>query len=218
MQKMEVFSLKRQPEKRAVYSEIRSEGEGDEKKVAGAGIVYNKWEEFWPGYKERIMKGAVQIADEVKSFFNHEPSMVLSTTESNPPLELKDGDKAFEYVSPIPPTTYGKDLEINLARKNVKGSSFSFFVPEDGDKRWREDGVVYREIRKLTLLEVGPVTNPAYLKTSAGLRSAEDVYKEFLAAESQEDEVARKVEAKRKAGQEAEMRERDLQILDAEVS
>ena len=207
------------PEKRAIFSEIRSEGDGEERKVVGAGIVYNKWEEFWPGYKERIMRGAVQMAGEVKSFFNHDSNKVLSTTESDPPLELKDGDKTLEYVSPIPPTTYGKDLEINLARKNVKGSSFAFSVPEDGDKRWKEEGVVYREIRKLDLYEIGPVTNPAYLKTSANLRTAEDIYKEFLASEARVSEEAREEEEAQKAGRlAAERRNRELQLLEAEVS
>ncbi len=207
-------------ELRHITSEVRSDGEGDERKVTGVGIIYDKWEEIYPGYKERIMKGSVKRDKVVKSFFNHNPSNVLSTTRSDPPLELEDTDKGLRFTSPIPPTSYGEDLQVNLSRRNVEGSSFAFSVPEDGDKRWEEDGIFHREIKKLNLYEIGPVTDPAYLKTSANLRSAEDIHNEFLAMKSQEDEVAK--EAKREACQEEakrryRKRERDLLLLENEV-
>ena len=206
-------------ELRHIITEVRSEGEDEGKKAAGVGIVYDEWTEIWPGYKERIKKGAVTRDAVVKSFFNHDPSQVLSTTESTPALELKDTSKGLEYISPIPPTSYGKDLEVNLERGNVKGSSFTFDVPEDGDKRWEEDGIFHRDIKKINLYEIGPVTDPAYIKTSANLRSAEDVYKEFLASKSQADEEARKTQEKeqRAASQAEAERERELKILEYEV-
>lgn len=188
--------------------EVRSDGDDGEKKAVGMGIVYDTWTELFPGYKERIMPGAVKRDKIVKSFFNHDPSMVLSTTKSKPPLELNDTDKGLEFISPIPPTSYGNDLMINLERGNVKGASFAFSVPDDGQKRWEEDGVYYREIRKLTLYEIGPVTDPAYMSTSANLRSAEDVHKEFLAAKAQESAEAR-------AAEEAAEEERQKQELAA---
>ena len=170
-------------EKRAFTAEIRSAGEGEDKKVSGIGVIYDKWTELWPGYKERINKGAVHLAEEVKSYFNHDPSRVLSTISSTPPLELKDTDNGLEYDSPIPPTSYGKDLEINLERGNVKGSSFAFDVDEQ--KRWDDDnGVHHREIKKLTLYEIGPVTNPAFVQTTANLNSAKEAVREWRAAQT----------------------------------
>lgn len=167
-------------ETRALVTEVRASGDDAGKKVSGLGIVYDKWEELWPGYRERILKGAVKRADTVKSFFNHDPGMVLSTLESNPPLELKDTDAGLEYVSPIPPTSYGKDLEVNLERGNVKGSSFAFSIPRGGDKWWEDDaGVTYREIKNLTLYEIGPVTDPAYVRTTANLRSTREAMEEW---------------------------------------
>lgn len=162
-------------EKRAFITEIRSDV-GDEPKVTGMGIVYDEWTEIWPGYKEKISRGAVQRADTVKSFFNHDPDHVLSTLDSNPALELNDTERGLEYVSPIPPTSYGNDLKINLERGNVKGSSFAFDVPADGEKLTRDEhGVIYRDITKLTLYEVGPVTNPAYIQTTANMRSRDEL-------------------------------------------
>lgn len=171
-------------EKRAFIAEIRSAGEGEDKKVAGVGIVYDAWTELWPGYKERINKGAVKWANEVKSCFNHNPSMILSTNKSNPPLELRDMETGLEYTSPIPPTTYGKDLEVNLERGNVRGSSFAFGVPKNGDRIWENDeGVMHREIKELILYEIGPVTDPAYIQTTAAVRSAREAIAEWRAAQ-----------------------------------
>lgn len=162
-------------EQRAFITEIRSDG-SDEPTVAGLGIVYDQWTEIWPGYMERISRGSVKNAGTVKSFFNHDPAMVLSTLESDPALVLRDTDQGLEYVSPIPPTTYGNDLKINLQRKNVRGSSFAFDVVKDKLTRDDQD-IVYRDIKELTLYEVGPVTNPAYIQTTASVRSRDEIEK-----------------------------------------
>ena len=192
-------------EVRANLAQARAAGDDENKSVSGLGIVYDQWMELWPGYKERINKGAVQLAETVKSFFNHNPSNVLSTLESTPPLELSDGDEGMEYTSPIPPTSYGRDLEVNLERGNVKGSSFAFAVPQGGDKMWEDnDGVVHREIRNLTLFEIGPVTDPAFIQTSAALRSAEKAVEEFRANQPSPEPVLR------------EIRRRKLRLLEIE--
>ena len=165
--------------------EIRSsEGESDQKYVSGIGVVYNREVEIWDGYKESIRSGAFEGAlssgKEIKSFFNHRADFVLSTTKSDPKLEVEDTPNGLRFKSPIPPTSYGEDLKINLERKNVRGASFSFSVPEDGDIVTRDEkGVYHREIIKADIYEVGPVTNPAYPQTKVGLRSKEDVLKEM---------------------------------------
>jgi len=165
--------------------EIRASGESQEQRfVSGVGIVYNKEVEIWPGFREKIRNGAfsdtLKSGAEVKSFFNHDPNQVLATTKSNPALTIEDTDKGMRFEAPIPPTTYGKDLEINLDRKNVRGASFSFSVDDEGDIVTRDEkGVYHREIVKATIYEIGPVTNPAYPQTKVGLRSAEESYNEI---------------------------------------
>ncbi len=166
-------------EVRALRADITAPGGEDTKTVSGIGIVYDQWTELFPGFRERINKGAAQPAGIVKSYYNHDPSMVLSTIESDPPLELKETDQGVEFTSPIPPTSYGRDLEVNLERRNVKGASFAFSVPKGGDRMWEDDeGVMHREIRELHYYEVGPVTDPAYLQTTAASRSAQEVLQE----------------------------------------
>ena len=185
-------------EVRALFAEARAAGDGDDKNVAGVGIIYDTWTEIWPGYRERINKGAVRLADTVKSYFNHDPSKVLSTSDSSPALSLDDQDDGLAYTSPIPPTSYGNDLRVNLERGNVRGSSFAFDIPKGGDKMWEDDnGIIHREIRQLNLYEVGPVTDPAFIQTSASLRSTEKVIEEWKSNQPSPEPVSRELRRRR---------------------
>lgn len=163
--------------------EIRSDDETEEKFVEGIGIVYGRETEILPGFLESVRKGAFDRSinggkpKEIKSFFNHDPHSVLATTRSKPKLILEDTERGLRFRAPIPPTTYGNDLTINLERKNVRGASFSFSVDEDV-VTWDEKDVMHREIVRGTLYEIGPVTNPAYPSTKVGLRDAESFLEE----------------------------------------
>lgn len=163
--------------------ELRAgESDQEEPKVVGYGIVYGRKTELWPGFTERIKEGAFSGSlageREIKSFFNHDAGQVLSTTKSDPALKLVENKTGIRFESPIPPTSYGNDLKVNLNRGNVRGSSFAFTVEEDD---WQEDksGNIHREVIKGTLYEIGPVTNPAYSSSSASLRGLEGAVKEF---------------------------------------
>lgn len=160
-------------------SSTNEDGE-EQKYVTGIGVVYNKDTEIWPGFIERIAPGAfknsLKSGGVVKSFINHRASNILSTTKSTPALELKDSKEGLQFTSPIPPTTYGNDLVVNLERENIKGASFSFTINEGGEKyKVDKDGTMYRTITDAVLYEIGPVTNPAYEQTEVSLRSKEHV-------------------------------------------
>jgi HK97 family phage prohead protease len=160
-------------------------------------VVFNEWSEIFPGFQERILPGAIEPTGVVKSYFNHDPSQVLSTLESDPPLEIIESADGLSYSSPIPPTSYGKDLAVNLQRGNVKGSSFAFFVPDGGDRMWEDSGTIYREVNKLLLYELGPVTDPAYIKTTAQVRSAKEALEQWRAEQTSKPPVQRELRKKR---------------------
>lgn len=146
--------------------------------VDGIGIVYNSKTEIFPGFYESIEPGAFSESlsnyRTIKSFINHNPTKILSTTRSKPELEIYDGDDFLEFSSPIPPTTYGEDLIVNLKRGNINGASFAFMINEKGDRYKKlSDGSLHRTIVSAEIYEVGPVTNPAYEQTEVGLRSKE---------------------------------------------
>ena len=193
----EIRVINRNVELRASKSE-----EDTQEYVEGVGIVYDKEVEIWQGFFEKIRSGA--LSDSLKdgsvkkSFFNHNPSFVLSTTESDPVLELKDESDGLRFKSPIPDTTYGNDLRENLKRKNVRGASFSFDVDKEGEIiTVDEKGNWHREITKATLYEVGPVTNPAYESTELNLRSVENIVTEIKKRNAPKTDTAAEIRANR---------------------
>lgn len=146
--------------------------------VEGVGIVYNSRTEIYPGVYEIIATGAFSESlsrnRTIKSFINHNPTKILSTTRSEPALEILDGENFMEFIAPIPPTSYGKDLVVNLERGNIRGASFSFTIADNGDHYKKlSDGSLLRTITEAEIYEVGPVTNPAYEQTEVNLRNKE---------------------------------------------
>jgi hypothetical protein len=162
------------------------EAEEENDRVSGLGLVYERETELFPGFIEVIRKDAFKESVErkrerpIKSYFNHDPSKVLATTASEPPLIVKNRDEGIFYEAEIPDTTYGRDLKVNLARRNVEGSSFAFNISENGENVWEdENGIVHREILEGEIYELGPVTDPAYLQAEAGLKAAKEALSEY---------------------------------------
>jgi HK97 family phage prohead protease len=107
----------------------------------------------------------------------------------------------LRYEFPVPDTTYGRDIASNIRAGIVKGSSFSFTVPSGGDSWAVEDGRSVRTITKIdSLLDVGPVTFPAY--PDADVKVAQRAFDQYR--QQREAEVARRSLARSRA---AEIRE-----------
>lgn len=202
--------------------EIRAVGEGEDKQrfVEGLGIVYNRETEIWPGFFETIAPGAfdrsVTGKGEIRSYFNHNPSMVLSTTKSKPRLHLEETERGLRFKSPIPPTSYGNDLRVNLERKNVRGASFSFTADADGETyKVDEQGAIHRTVTKGKMYEIGPVTNPAYPTARVGMRDAETAARDARAAIEAAAAIEKQAEADKNRAELDQMKRR-LSILTVE--
>lgn len=130
--------------------------------------------ELWPGLVERIMPGAFDSAiaeDDVRALFNHDPNYILGRTTSGT-LKLWSDVFGLRYSIEPPDTQVGKDVKTSLRRRDVSGSSFSFIVEEEMFIRAADGGADIRELRKVRLFDVGPVTFPAYASTTSAVRSA----------------------------------------------
>jgi phage head maturation protease len=90
---------------------------------------------------------------------------------------IEEDEKGLRYEIDLPDTQTGRDVAHLVDRGDLTGSSFGFVVEQES---WREteeeDGsrLAVRTIESVRLLDVGPVTYPAYSSTSAG-RSAQSV-------------------------------------------
>lgn len=145
-----------------------------------AGTQYPLWE----GVVERIMPGAFDVVlkngGDTRATFNHSANVLLGRSTKGT-LRLSVDAVGLLYECDPPDTQAARDLIQNLDREDVDGSSFMFSVRGDGGRVvWAEEGVgteSYLEVREIhsisELLDVGPVTYPAYSGTTAGTRDRE---------------------------------------------
>ncbi len=118
-------------------------------------------------YVERIMPSAFDLAlqrpDDVVGLFNHDPDNVLGRLDAGT-LRLEVDRRGLRYEIDPPDTQVGRDVAALQGRGDLRGSSFAFRVEEqeiidDEDRR-------VREIHSVELIDVGPVTYPAYSGTN----------------------------------------------------
>lgn len=104
--------------------------------------------------------------DDVRGLFNHDPSLVLGRTASGT-LSLTVDDRGLGYSITADHTPIAAAVVPALMRGDISGSSFAFKILAD-DVREEGEGYI-REIQRVELFDVGPVTYPAYEAASAGL-------------------------------------------------
>lgn len=152
--------------------------------IRGYAAVFNQWTTLGESdayiVRERVLPGAFANAlrerQDVRALFNHDPSLLLGRTAAGTCRLSVDSRGLVYEVDPSPASAYRQTV-IYLERKEVTGSSFAFKVRKGGvsvDRR-QEAGtgrtIVERELSDLDLLDVSPVTYPAYPGTDVGLRS-----------------------------------------------
>ena len=158
-------------------SEIRVSN-AESREVVGYASVFTDAEgntalsENLGGFREKISPNAFDsvLKDDVRALFNHDPNYILGRTTSGT-LSLSVDERGLKYNFTAPDTSYGRDLMVSLERGDVSQSSFGFIVESDS---WDEDeeGRTIRTIEKVgRLLDVSPVTYPAYPDAEAGKRS-----------------------------------------------
>lgn len=194
---MEVRELRTLP-----LMELRVQRTDDVSVIEGHAAVFDKWSETLGGifpFKEKVKRGAFMDSldkDDIRALFNHDPNYVLGRNKSGT-LELReDAEGLLVRITP-PNTQWARDLQVSIERGDINQMSFGFTVEED---EWRsEDGYDVRELRKVKLYDVSPVTYPAYTATDVGVRGMES-YKEYRSkienAEKAAQEQAEKAKQK----------------------
>ncbi len=104
-----------------------------------------------------------------RALWNHNADFVLGRTTSNT-LQLSIDARGLAYTIDPPDTQTARDLIVSMRRKDVTQSSFAFICKRD---QWTEniDGTVTRTILEFdSLLDVSPVTYPAYAAATSQVR------------------------------------------------
>lgn len=157
------------------HVELRSEINGN--KLSGYGAVFGQYADMGR-YLERLQPTAFDKvlsdpASDVRSFWNHDSTMLLGR-QSSGTLRLSTDSHGLAFELDLPNTSYANDVRELAARGDLTGMSFGF-IP--GEEQWGTVG--NRELRThvsvAKLIEVSPVSLPAYPGTTVQLRSLTDI-------------------------------------------
>jgi HK97 family phage prohead protease len=150
-------------------TELRADAKG---RITGHAAVFDSLSRDLGGFKERIRAGAFDdtLTDDVRALFNHDPNYVLGRSSAGT-LSLAVDKRGLVFDIKPPATTWARDLLVSIRRGDIDQASFAFNAL---DESWEKlDGEPVRELRKLKLIDVSPVTYPAYDQTDVATRSFE---------------------------------------------
>ena len=143
--------------------------------LVGYAAVFNRLSQNLGGFVEQVDPAAFNksLADNVPVMArgNHEDASLLGTTWAGT-LRLSTDGTGLRYEVDLPDTSAGRDFRALAERGDIRWSSFAFRTIED---EWSltEQGFPLRTLRAVQLVDVAPVNSPAYLDTTAALRSME---------------------------------------------
>jgi HK97 family phage major capsid protein/HK97 family phage prohead protease len=152
--------------------ELRISGSG---KLEGYAALFNTLSEDLGGFREKIAPGAFKksLSGDVRCLFNHSPDMVLGRTTSGT-LRLNEDFKGLHISCTPPKTTWANDLSESIRRRDISQMSFGFRVISDS---WESRGSEkIRILRQVELIDVSPVTFPAYPQTTVEARQNRSVH------------------------------------------
>lgn len=166
--------------------EVREGRAGEPTILSGYAAVFNQETVIGGEFRERIAKTAFDDVLEQSNTIaavNHDSKMVLGRSKAGS-LKLSVDAVGLRYDVKLPNTTLARDTVENVRNGNYAGSSFKFTVKRDGmtilEPKHRDDLPLVVINRVADLIDVGPVTFPAYEQTSVSVRSKEVA--EMLAA------------------------------------
>jgi HK97 family phage prohead protease len=138
--------------------------------IEGYAAMFEKLSQNLGGFVEDIKDSAFNKTvkeSDVRAVFNHDENYVLGRNKSGT-LDLSV-DKSGLYYRIIPPdTSYAHDLLAVMERGDVNQSSFAFYTMKD-DWGMTEQDFPKRSLIEVSLVDVSPVTYPAYLDTTSGI-------------------------------------------------
>ncbi|MXS81567.1 HK97 family phage prohead protease [Nitrosomonas oligotropha] len=157
-------------------NELRLDGqEGAQPKIIGHAAVFDQLSENLGGFRERIARGAFAktlLTADVRALFNHNINFVLGRSKSGTLRMTEDSTGLAIEIDP-PDTTFSRDLQISMKRADIDQMSFGFRTIKDS---WDEVGGEWiRTLLEVELLDVSPVTFPAYPQTDVAVRSMQQL-------------------------------------------
>jgi len=168
----------KQREARTFSAELRAVSADDKAaptKIAGHAAKFDTLSEDLGGFRERIAPGAfaktIQSGD-IRALWNHDANIVLGRNKAGT-LRLSEDSAGLAFEVDAPDTQLVRDMVMSpIARGDVNQCSFGFYTISD---KWAKvDGEWVRTLLECELLDVSPVTYPAYSATDVAVRSMKE--------------------------------------------
>lgn len=164
--------MDRNHEKRSFgFTWLREAGGNDQIILRGYAAVFNQLSDDLGGFRERVLPGAfaktLKEAD-VRALWQHNVNYVLGRIK-NKTLRLWEDTHGLTFEILPPNTQWASDFLTSIRRGDVSQMSFSFEAVHD---RWEDDpslGII-RTLVEVRLLDISPVTFPAYPRTSVSVQ------------------------------------------------
>ncbi len=160
-------------------------------KIEGHAAMFDKlWDADMSqmlGFQEKVAPGAFANSirkDDIRALFNHDPNYVLGRNKAKT-LKLKEDDLGLYIEIDPPETQWAKDLQESIRRGDVSQMSFGFIVLKDSWVYTKGKDAV-RTLEEVKLMDISPVTFPAYPQTSVTVR---DYLKALKEAEDKKGET-----------------------------
>lgn len=153
-------------------AELRADTADGKRLIIGTAVPYNTLSIDLGGFREQFAPGAFTEAlkeADVRALVDHNPSLIVGRTKAGT-LKLRDTPEALTVEIDVAPCDYGDALLVSVQRRDKDGMSFRFYCLEDS---WeiQKDGTSIRTVAKADIDDVSVVTYPAYLDTTAAVRS-----------------------------------------------
>jgi HK97 family phage prohead protease len=127
-------------------------------------------------FQERIQRGSTLKSlkdNDIFMLYSHDVADLLGRTSSET-LQLNEDAMGLRFSLNVPDTNLGRDVVELCRRGDLKGMSFGFFIPKDGEQWTYENGERIRTVTQMFLHEISVVANPAYPTTSVQARTKID--------------------------------------------
>ena len=164
---MEDNNQHKEAEKRTMGTIEVRDADGDDMVLEGYAAVFNS-ETDLGHFREVIKPGAFDdvMTNDVRALINHDPNLILGRTE-NGTLELSTDERGLKYRVKLGNQSYAKDFYESVKRGDISQSSFAFTIE---DQSWNEERTVRSVDKVRQLLDVSPVTYPAYAAATVQAR------------------------------------------------
>ena len=167
------MSAEKQVEFRSCAHMLELRADDNDPSLVGYAAVFDDTVEIRDGYFERIVGGAFErsLKDaDIRALWNHDTNIVLGRTK-NGTLNLHEDDHGLAVE--IFPGIHAASFVDMVRRGDVNQMSFGFTVKKH-DIEMGEDGSLTRTLLDVDLMEVSPVTFPAYANTEIAVRSMQE--------------------------------------------